>query len=277
MTMQRRGPRCSATTTEKNLAAIEPPIKPLSCSVIPDLDAPSPGELAPVLVSAPFAHTLPSPLLSVMHGRGGALPLAARRHLGRDLRALDHRLELGVHDVCGDVHGPGGGGEAAVGARQDALRANEADVVHEPLGDEPRVLDVARGRVQHPGHDDLARRQLGGLEDFPLVAMAWVARLHAQVLRLGDEHDVDDVGERHVVVVGPRVVAPADVHTHALGRDVRHRLVHDPHGGLRRLLELRERPVLELRVAAHAEVGAVDLKREAGGVDGVVLPLHRPA
>ena len=39
------------------------------------------------------------------------------------------------------------------------------------------------------------------------------------------EHDVDDVGERHVAVVRALVVAPADVHAQLLGRDVAQRVV----------------------------------------------------
>src|SRR2546427_8773706 len=74
--------------------------------------------------------------------------------------------------------------------------------------------------------------------------------------------------------VGPLVVAPADVKTHALRRQPGHRVVErlDVHGG--DLLELRERQVLELIVPAGREVGPVELEHEAGADDGGVLALE---
>eukprot|EP00966_Prymnesium_polylepis_P229121 5301926-Prymnesium_polylepis.1 len=87
----------------------------------------------------------------------------------------------------------------------------------------------------------------------------------------------DGAHQRHVVVVRPGVVAPADVHAHPLGRDRRDGLVHHPDVRRRDLLEVGEAHVTEARVAAHREVGAVDLQREAGGGDRLVLRLHRRA
>ena len=50
----------------------------------------------------------------------------------------------------------GRSGEAAVRASDDAVGADEADVVHEALRNEARVLDVGRRRVDDPRHHDLS-------------------------------------------------------------------------------------------------------------------------
>ena len=76
-----------------------------------------------------------------------------------------------------------------------------------------------------PGISTLPVGQLHVLEQRPLVRVARVRRLEGDAGRPGLEHDVDDVGERHVVVVRALVVAPADVHAQLLGRDVAQRVV----------------------------------------------------
>ena len=91
------------------------------------------------------------------------------------------------------------------------------------------------------------------------------------------EHDVDDVGERHVAVVRALVVAPAEVHAQLLGRDVRAAAWFSASTCSCALLAeaRRDRQVGELDVAAHRQVGAVELQHEAGLGDRLVLVLHR--
>mmetsp|Transcript_47484 Transcript_47484/g.146977 ORF Transcript_47484/g.146977 Transcript_47484/m.146977 type:complete len:486 (-) Transcript_47484:26-1483(-) len=225
----------------------------------------------------PCRQRPPLGALPAAPGASGALGPELLGHLASDLRALDHGLELGVDDLRGHVHGAGRGGEAAVGAGHDVLGAHEAHVVHEALRHEPWVLDVAGGGVQHARHQHLALGQLGGLEDLPLVAVARVAGLDAEVLGLGRQHELHDLGQRHVVVVRARVVAPADVHPQVLRGDLGQRLVQHPHSRGGGGQEVLQRRILELRVPAHGQVRAVHLQREACGVDGLVLALHGPA
>ena len=93
------------------------------------------------------------------------------------------------------------------------------------LGDQLGMLYVVRRRAEHAGHEDLVVRHLLPPEYRPLVRMARVGGLEQQRLRLGLEHDGQQLLERDVVVVRPLVVAPADVHAHAIGRDVAQRMV----------------------------------------------------
>ena len=79
------------------------------------------------------------------------------------------------------------------------------------------------------------------------------------------EHDVDDVGERHVAVMRALVVAPAQVHAQLLRRDVRERVVQRLDvqlrlaGGTRRAIRFAYWMCRPMR-----EVGAVDLQHDAG-------------
>mmetsp|Transcript_90666 Transcript_90666/g.194439 ORF Transcript_90666/g.194439 Transcript_90666/m.194439 type:complete len:276 (-) Transcript_90666:132-959(-) len=106
------------------------------------------------------------------------------------------------------------------------------------------------------------------------MSMPRIARLDAQVLGLCCQHNLSDVSKRHIMMMRARVVAPTNMHPHALCRDVSHGLVEDTHVGLGCSLEVLERAILELRVAAHGKIWAVHLQGEACGVDGVVLAFH---
>ena len=89
------------------------------------------------------------------------------------------------------------------------------------------------------------------------------------------EDDVDDVGQRHVVVVGPLVVAPAEMHAGLVGRHVGEGVVERLDVQARGLAELlgAERRVLD--VAAHRQVRAVDLQHEPRPGHRLVLGAHR--
>ena len=109
------------------------------------------------------------------------------------------------------------------------------------------------------------------LEVRELVRVARVGAFEQHRLRLGAPDDVGDVAEVDVASVRPRVVAPAQVHPQLLGRDVAQRVVErgDVHADA--LAELLERKVGELHVAAHREVGAIDLQRDPGRGDRLVF------
>ena len=86
-----------------------------------------------------------------------------------------------------------------------------------------------------------------------------------------EEDDIDDVGERHIHLVRRFVIAPAQVHPHLLGRDIPHRVVERLDMQPRLPAELLERQIDELDVAAHPEVGTIELQDEAGAGDRLVL------
>ena len=79
--------------------------------------------------------------------------------------------------------------------------------------------------IDHAGDDGLAVRQLDVLPHLPLVAVARIGAGKRHRHRLGFEDDVDDVLDRDVAVVRAERRAPADMHAHAVGRQVLHRVV----------------------------------------------------
>mmetsp|Transcript_85754 Transcript_85754/g.223783 ORF Transcript_85754/g.223783 Transcript_85754/m.223783 type:complete len:310 (-) Transcript_85754:389-1318(-) len=202
-----------------------------------------------------------------LHATTGGLP-------GGDLGPLDHGAHLLPDELLWHVHGPGSGGEAAVGAGHHALHADQADVIQQALRHQPGVLDVRSGGVQNAWEQDLVMRQLDRLEDLPLVRVPWVAGLQRYELGLHAQDGGRHIRQRHVGIVGARVVAPAHVHPALLCRDVRECLVHHIHVQLCGLLELLHALLLECRVPAHGQVRAVHLQAKSGGRYALVLGLH---
>src|SRR5713226_8325516 len=91
------------------------------------------------------------------------------------------------------------------------------------------------------------------------------------------EDVIDDVAERYVIKMRRFVVPPAQMHAHALGRNARERMVEHLDMELDRLAEVGEGQILELDMAAHREVGTVDLHNESSLVNRVILDAHRVA
>ena len=88
------------------------------------------------------------------------------------------------------------------------------------------------------------------------------------------QNQLDDLLERHVAMVRARVVAPAQVHAHAIRGNVRGRGVQHFDVLPRVLPEFLDRPVGEFSMTRHRQVGAVELQQEAGLDDRLVLRLH---
>src|SRR3954449_8231801 len=145
------------------------------------------------------------------------------RPRGGELRALGHRGQLGPADGGVDRAEAGPRPEAAVGARDDAVGADDLDEVAQALGDEGGVLDVVGRRVEHAGDEDLVFGDLVGVgaPDRPLVRVAWVGGLELQRRGLQAHDVVEDLLELDVEVVGPLVVAPAQVDADAIAETSR--------------------------------------------------------
>src|SRR5260370_11514327 len=73
------------------------------------------------------------------------------------------------------------------------------------------------------------------------------------------------------------VIAPAQMHAHAIRRNARERMVEHLDMELDRLAEVGEAQILELNMAAHREVRTVDLHNESSLVNRVILDAHRVA
>src|SRR5262245_29998868 len=85
---------------------------------------------------------------------------------------LAQRLQLQIRDVGIHRAEAGERAEAAVGAGNHALAADDIRETAQPLGDEQRMLDVIGGRAQHARYQDLVIGQLLLTEHHPLVRVA---------------------------------------------------------------------------------------------------------
>ena len=137
------------------------------------------------------------------------------------------------------------------------------------------MLDAVRRHVNEPGHEHNAVREGNLFEDLPFVLVAWVRSLDVDGPDVRPEDRLDDLAQRHVVVVRPRVVSPADVEAQLLARDPFDRPVQR----LDRLVEVRP-PVGDVgadrpEVLRHREVGRVELELEPRLRDRAVLVAHR--
>jgi hypothetical protein len=65
------------------------------------------------------------------------------------------------------------------------------------------VLDEVRRRVDDAGNENLVFRDIDGLQIFPFVVVAWIGGFDADRLRARLERDVDDLGQRQIMGVGP--------------------------------------------------------------------------
>ena len=109
--------------------------------------------------------------------------------------------------------------QAAIGAGDDILFANQFGETDDAFGDQFGMFDEVGEVVDHAGEKDLALRQFVFLPNLPFMAVTRVGGLEGDALDVGFEDDFDDVAERDVAVVRPLVVAPADMDAHLLGRD----------------------------------------------------------
>src|SRR3990172_9019384 len=162
--------------------------------------------------------------------------------------------------------------EAAVAAGDHVLAADDRGEADDPLRHELRVLhDVCRVS-DDAGDEDLARWQLHVLEDAPLVRVPWVRYLERVGAGVDPQHQVDDVGQGHVVHARAFVDAVARVEAHLLLGDAAQGVVQRIDVGL------GEPALLGAAFVALEEAGerrVVDLEDEAGTDDGEVLLTHR--
>jgi len=136
------------------------------------------------------------------------------------------------------------------------------------------MLDEVGRRVEHAGDDELVVGQLHLAEHDPLVLVTRIGALEGERLRTGPERDGQDLAERDVAVMRALVVAPAQVQAKSIGRDVAERVIERFHVGRGDLQELRVAQVGKRQVAAHRQVGTIDLEHEARAMNCVVLVLH---
>src|SRR5262245_2067595 len=195
--------------------------------------------------------------------------------LGRDPRALGHRLELGPGDLrlhlvdrSRECH------ESTIGACDHPLAPDDLGVADETLSDQLRVLDEVGRRVQHTRDDHPVVGQADLAEHDPLVLVARVGPFEREGLGLRLQRDRQELTQRDVPMVRALVVAPAEVQAHPVGRNIAQGVIQHLDVGRGDLEELGVAQLVEHEVPPHRQVGAVDLEHEPSPIDRVVLLLH---
>ena len=183
-------------------------------------------------------------------------------------------LELGPHD--GGVHlglVRRTRREAAVGAGDDPLLADDVGVADDVLGDQVFVLDVVVGVPDQARDQHLVVGELGLLPDLVLVLVARVGDLERVGAGVHLQHERGDLGHRHIGEARTVVEAVARVVADLVGRDAAQRVVERIDVLVAALLAVLP------RVAGVGEVldqpRVVDLEDEPGLDDRQVLLAHR--
>src|SRR5262249_50243267 len=110
--------------------------------------------------------------------------------------------------------------EATVGPSDDTFAAYQPRVGAEALRHHLRVFYIVGFRLDHTGDKDLILRQLHLLEELPFVGVARVGGFEGDPVWPGCKDDVDDVRQRHIVVVRTLVVAPAQMQAQLVRRNI---------------------------------------------------------
>src|SRR5438045_4993061 len=110
------------------------------------------------------------------------------------------------------MHGSRAGdcAEAAVRPRHDTVSADEVGEPDDPFGDELRMLDEVRGRVDDAGDQVLVVWKLDVPPDRPLVRLTRVCRLEEQYCRLRSQDGAAGRGNRNIEHGRARVDYQAD-------------------------------------------------------------------
>jgi hypothetical protein len=137
-------------------------------------------------------------------------PFELPQFCGGELRAFGERTKLEPGHTGVDEREPDEGVEAAVGSGEHALLADNAGQSHEAVRNNARMLHAVGLDVDHAENDRHLVRQVDVLEDSPLVFVARVGAFGIDRANVGLENLADDALQRHVLVVGPAVVAPTE-------------------------------------------------------------------
>src|SRR3984893_15663296 len=181
--------------------------------------------------------------------------------LGSNAGACGQRFALGPDDVFGDAAHSGRGVEPAIGAGDDAVRiADRRRDAFETVGHGLGVLDEICQTVDDAGDDDLVFGKRELLEDAVFMRVPRIGKGEEEPADIGLLDDRQDIGERHVAIVRPLVIAPTDMQPHTVAPDIFDGLVDCRDDPLDKPEEVAERPILVGEVAFERQIGAIELQ-----------------
>src|SRR4029077_8648494 len=102
------------------------------------------------------------------------------------------------------------------GARHNILASDNVGVALDAFGDELRVFDEIRLRVDHPRNDEFSVGQRMGFKNLPFVRVARIRAFERIRTDVRAVYDVDDLVHGYVAHVRLLGIAPAQMQTHAI-------------------------------------------------------------
>ena len=90
------------------------------------------------------------------------------------IRAFRERAELHPDDLAVDLHAARERAEPAIDAGNHVLGSHDLGVLRDPIGDQFRMFDEIRGRVDDAGNDNFSVRQLDVVPDLPLMTVSGI-------------------------------------------------------------------------------------------------------
>ena len=173
---------------------------------------------------------------------------------------------------------PGKGAKAAVGGGHHAVAAHDLGIRQQPLRYQARVLNKVVDRVQHARGQDFVVRNFacfaGCVPHLPLMGVARVGPFKQHRGGLGLEHHVQNFLQPNITVVRAFVVAPAHMHADALRGHIAQRVVQRLHLQVGIAQKLGVVHVTKLDMAAHGQVGRVNLQVQPGCHNRLVFGGH---
>ena len=125
------------------------------------------------------------------------------------------------------------------------------------------------------GDQHFVIRDLGVAQILPFMGVAGIGGLERQPRRPRLYRHLENLGERDVVGVRPLVIAPAQMHAHRVGRNIRGGVVERRDVALCNAQEFVIRQVLVLVVPSRAEIRRIDLQDKSCLMDRLVFFLQR--
>ena len=109
------------------------------------------------------------------------------------------------------------GGESAIGAGYHVFAPDNIGVADDALRNQLRVLNEVGQGVYHPWNGNLALREPMIFENLPLMRVTGIGAFEQQGTDIRAVNDIDNLGNRNIVNVGPFAIAPAQVQANLIG------------------------------------------------------------
>ncbi len=165
-------------------------------------------------------------------------------------------------------------GKTAIDACHESLGRNHLSPALKPLSNQFRVFNIIRLRLDHTRTDELVIGDTKLLECGPLMGVSRISTLNKYRLWLGGPNNINDVADRHVVVMWPRIVPPTQVHPKLLFWNIPNCIIECLDIDGNRFAEGIEIHRRVRRVTTHSQIRTIELHRRSRIGNCLVFVAH---